>query len=768
MKDFFISYNSADKAWAEWIAWQLEANDYTTILQAWDFSGSNFVLEMHRALKDSERTILVFSLDFLKADFTQPEWAAVFVKDPTGEKRLLRPVRVRECKPDGLLAAIDYIDLVGLDEGAATKKLLDGLKKGRHKPERKPVFPKARAASAPVFPGLPAIWNVPIARNRNFTGREEQLKKLHDSLASGKAAALTQAIRGLGGVGKTQIASEYAYRHAGDYDIVWWVQSEDATKRASDYANLAMKLGMEEAKAADLNIAIEAVREWLRVNDKWLLIFDNAENPDDIRPYLPPSDRGHVLVTSCYSPWEAVAEPVDVEVMPEGEATEFLLKRTGSDDRKTAAELAKELGYLPLALEQAGAYIERTRIGLAEYLKAYRKSQTKLFNGAAAKPATGYEHTILTTWTMALEKVQVQCPAAIELMNLCAFLAPDDIPKDMIVNGAKRLPDSLSAAVTEPLRFNEALASLCSFSLIDIRGDGIYIHRLLQAIIRDQLKEDEQKTWAAGALELINGVFPRNIPTTPKVWSGCARLLPHALTTAGFAEKWNVVPEATGQVLNQAGIYLKGRAQFAEAKALYERALKIDEKTYGPDHPEVATDVNNLGSVLKDLGDLAGAKQCCERALKIGEKNHGPDHPKVAVCVNNLGEVLRAQGDLAGAKKCFERALKIGESTFGPDHPQVATCVNNLGSVLQSQGDLAGAKKCYERALKIDEKTYGSNHPKVAIRVNNLGSVLQDLGDLAGAKKCCERAYRIFAKFLGEDHPDTKIARDNLEFLSRK
>jgi len=811
MKDFFISYNSADKAWAEWIAWQLKEAGYSVRLDVWHFRpGSNFVLEMQKATSESRQTIAVLSQDFLQASFTQPEWAAAFREDPEGSASKLIPVRIDKCKPKGMLGSIIYIDLSDkTDEEAARKALLEGVKSSPAEPVSAVPFPKSKAKPigvAPAFPGFPKIWNVPLARNRNFTGREVQLKRLHDSLASGKVAALTQAIRGLGGVGKTQIAAEYAYRHAGEYDVVWWVQSEDATKRASDYANLAMKLGLKEAEDKDLNVTIDAVREWLRMHDKWLLIFDNAEHPDDIRPYLPHSTLGHVLITSRYSAWEAIAEPLDIEIMPEPEAIEFLLKRTGSDDRTTAAEIAKELGYLPLALEQAGAYIERTRIRLAEYLKAYRKSQTKLFKEAASTPATGYEHTILTTWTMALEEVQGQCPAAIELMNLCAFLAPDDIPKDMLIADVKHLPRKLARVVKNELKFNNAIAALRNFSLVNMRDDGLSVHRLLQAVIREQLKGVEQKTWAGAAVEITNKIFPYDSDDV-RTWRICARLLPHAHLAASQAEERDVAHEATGRLLNQAGLYLEGRAQFAEAKALLERALKIYERTDGPDHPNVATIVNNLGSVLQDMGDLAEAKRCYERALKIDEKAYGPDHPNVIRDVNSLGLVLKEQGeltgakacheralrtnekaygpdhprvaadvnnlglvlldmrDLAGAKKCFERALKIDEKVFGPGHPTVATDVNNLGSALRDLGDLAGAKKCFERALKIDEKVFGPDHPTVARDVNNLGGVLQDLGDLAGAKKCFERAYQIWVRFLGEEHPYTKIARENLDSL---
>lgn len=208
MKDFFLSYNKADRTWAEWIGWQLEEAGYTVIVQAWDFRpGSNFVLDMQRATVEAERTIAVLSPDYLSALFTQPEWAAAFVQDPTGEKGTLLPVRVRECEIKGLLHPIVYIDLFKLEEAIAKRALLDGVKRGRAKPDVEPDFPGAspRAISSkPHFPGaMPPIWNIPHLRNPNFTGREDELAELRASLLAGETAALVQAqaIHGLGGVG---------------------------------------------------------------------------------------------------------------------------------------------------------------------------------------------------------------------------------------------------------------------------------------------------------------------------------------------------------------------------------------------------------------------------------------------------------------------------------------------------------------------------------------------------------------------------------------
>jgi tetratricopeptide (TPR) repeat protein len=769
-KDFFISYTQGDRLWAEWIAWELEAAGYSTVLQAWDFRpGRNFVLEMDRAAKEASRTIAVLSPDYLSALFTQPEWAAAFAQDPSGEKGLLVPVLVRKVDIEGLLGQIIYIDLVDLNEEAARKALIAGVGPGRGKPSTAPGFPGAKPKKEPPrFPGaLPPIWNVPHRQNPNFTGREELLEALRESLAAGQATALTQAaLHGLGGVGKTQLALEYAFRHfrdKQDYDIVWWLRAEDPLALAGDYAALAAELDLPEKGAAEQEDQVAAVRRWLSQHDRWLLIFDNAGKPEDLMSYLPQGGGGQVLITSRYAAWRGTARPLDVRVWHRGESVAFILKRTGQQDEAAAVELAQELGDLPLALEQAGAYIDGCRCSISHYLELFRTRRQEILKKGKISP--DYPETVATTWEISFRKLQEEAPAAAALLNLCAFLAPDDIPREILEKGAAHLPQDLAAAVKDPLAWDEALAALRRYSLLEVGEDSLAVHRLVQAVVRDRLDEEGQKQWAGAAVETVNAALSADVDTNVKIWPWYSRLLPHALAAAAYGETFEIALPAAGRLLNQAGFYLGIRAEFEAAKNCYAHALAIMEHIKGPNHPHVAITANNLGRVLKDLGDLAGARAHYERALAIDEAAYGPNDPDVAIDVNNLGRLLKDLGDLAGARAHFERALAIWERVHGPNHPLVATAVNNLGLVLQELGDLEGAKEHFERSLAIDEAAYGPNHPDVAIDVNNLGGVLKNLGDLEGARSHLERALAILRQFLGEDHPHTRLVRENLESL---
>ena len=575
----------------------------------------------------------------------------------------------------------------------------------------------------PAAGGLPPVWNVPHGRNRNFTGRVGLLENLRAALTSGRPTAVTQAISGLGGVGKTQLATEYAYRHTFEYEIVWWVRSEEAATLASDYAALAGELGLEIGDGVDQRAIIEAVRRWLEQNGGWLLVFDNAPSRSALGDFLPRGTAGHVLITSRDPNWGAVAATLAVVVFDRAESVAFLLRRTGEMDENSANALAEELGDLPLALEQAAAYVEAKGGSIGRYLDLFGQRWKELL--ARGESPVDYDYTVATTWAMSFHGVEEASPVAADLLRLVAFLAPDNAPRSLLSEEAEHLPEPLRSVAGDALALDEAVAALRRYSLVEATAESLSVHRMVQAVVRDGLSQDEKKSWAGAAVELVNRAFPYR-QNDVATWAGSARLLPYALAAAGHAEDVGVAPEASGRLLNQAGSYLEVRAQLAEARTAYERALAMDEATYGP------------------------------------------DHPTVAIRVNNLGYVLQEQGDLEGARRHFERALAIFESAYGRDHPSVATGVNNLGLVLQDLGDVEGAWGHFERALAIDEAAYGRDHPGVATDVNNLGSVLQEQGDLAGARAHVERALRIFQQLLGDDHPSTKIARDNLHVLGER
>ena len=461
-KDFFISYTGADQERAEWIAWTLEEEGYSTILQAWDFRpGDNFMLKMQEASAEAERTIAVLSPAYLQSRFTAPEWAAAFAQDPTGQKGLLLPVRVQECDLKGLLPQIVYIDLVGRAEEEARAALLAGVDRRRAKPTAPPPFPSPSVPEKTRFPGaLPGVWNVPYLRNPNFTGREPLLTQLHEALAGGQGTTPRQprALCGLGGIGKTQIALEYVYRYTADYDVVWWIRSEDASTCAADFIALAAALRLPEAanpeQAANpdqkvpIDVVIAAARRWLEQHGEWLLVFDNAPEPEAVRDYFPRGGSGHIIITSRYPTWQGTATEFPVEVFDRQESVDYVLATTRQDDQATASALADVLGDLPLALAQAAAYVSAAGISISGYLDLFQRERAELWKDEAA-PAD-YGKTVATTWAVAMQKLTQQVPAAAAVLHLCAFLAPDNIPRSLLTEHPGVLPEKLKTVATTP------------------------------------------------------------------------------------------------------------------------------------------------------------------------------------------------------------------------------------------------------------------------------------------------------------------------------
>jgi len=759
-RDFFISYTVADRAWAEWIAVQLEAAGYTTVLQAWDFRpGSDFVHQMQQATATAARTIVVLSPAYFGSAFGEAEWRAAFVNDPSGERGLLVPVRVEACRPPGLLASRVYIDLVEVAEEEAQRRLLAGVDLSGARPTTAP-FPGA-AKAAKRFPGQgPAVSNLP-ARNPHFTGRSELLERLRAQLGGEPAAVVTQtgAIHGLGGVGKTELALEFAHRYQADYDIVWWITAEQPTSVTADLAALAEELDIE--RAADQAEMVKRLFRELRRRERWLLIYDNAERPETLEGLLPPGGDGRVLVTSRYGAWGKLGASLRLDVLGRDEAVVFLARRTGASDKAVLDGLARELGDLPLALEEAAAYLEETHADPGEYLKLVRGRARELFGLDQPPDELADQRRVATVWSLSLERVHQEAPEAEALLRLCAFLAPDEIPRELPREHPQVLPDELAAVVGDVLRYNRLLAAASRFSLAAVTPTSLGLHRLVQAVLQARLGADSEQGWAAAAVELLHESFP-NRSWEVATWQRCGRLLPHVLTVAGHAQRLGVAREQAGCLLYQASTYLRQWGLYRQARPVAEQALALTEAALGPQDAQVAWRCDELGRLLQKLGDLAGAKAQYERALAIGEAALGLDHPDVAIWCGGLGNVLQGLGDLVGARAQYERALAIGEATLNPNDPEIAARRSNLGNVLQGLGDLVGARAQYERALAISEATLGRDHPTIAIRRNNLGRVLQGLGDLVGARAQFERALEISEAALDPDHPHVAAGRNNL------
>jgi tetratricopeptide (TPR) repeat protein len=594
-----------------------------------------------------------------------------------------------------------------------------------------------------------------------LVGREQLLADLHARFsAEGGTNPRIMALCGLSGVGKTSVAVEYAHRRREELGLVWTFPAGDPTELAAAFGELAALLGGSGPQGtgnpvAQVHTALEARP------GGWLLIFDNAPAPAALRSVLPRAGRGWVLITSQHQDWPD-SQVMDVPVLDDEVAAGFLQARTSSADRDAALELARALGGLPLALEQAAAYIKATPLTVRGYLDLFRQRRKDMLDrGEPTRP----DERVSTTWQLAFEQLQETTPLAIGLLRLLAWCAPDQIPLHLLLqtppDRADSMPAELRTLLADPLAAADAVATLRHFSLISMPRDGmVSVHLLVQAVVRDQFGDDEAADWAEWALKLAAASLPA-APADYRSWSIYAELAPHIQAAAGRATSYPIVVEKI-HVLRDLGIYFSASEQLRAARTTFEGVLSFSEAVYGSDDPELAKAFGNLGQAQLRLGEFRDAHDNIDRALTALKRIYGPGHPEVAKALGNLSTVQRELGDLAGARASIESALDVFRAAYGTQHPEIAKTLGNLGTLQWTQGMLDEARVSLDHALTMSEAVYGCDHPEVAKALVRLSALQLRVRNLEEAHAGLDRALVISAQAHGLGHPETVPALSNL------
>ncbi|WP_250286232.1 FxSxx-COOH system tetratricopeptide repeat protein [Frankia sp. CiP1_Cm_nod2] len=761
--DFFVSHVSADREWAEWIAWQLEAVGYRVLVQPWDFvPGSNLIAEKHRATQLSARTISVLSAAYLASEHVAPEWQAALDADPSGRQRRLLMLRVEDCKPPGLLAQRVVVDLFATDATLATQRLLAAVRDERGKPTATPAFP---GRPEPGFPGrLPVVWNIPV-RLRFFTGRDALLEQIAEQLAGtgrvavtgpvGSRAAGAAALYGLGGVGKTQLAVEYAHRYADVYRWAWWIDAEQPVLVSGQLAALAPRLELPVSGRAAEDAA--AVLDRLSVTGDWLLIFDNAQSAEEVREWLPDTARGgHVLVTSRSPVWTPLATRIPVDVLSRSETTALLRQLVPDIDGPTAHELANLLGDLPLAVGQAAAYLEKSGETPAGYLATFRARRHRLL---AEGQDLVYGGSVDAAWSLSLQRLATESPAAVRLLGLAAFLGPEPIPLTLLTQPVGRRWQRQSGLAGRQVP--QAVTALLGYSLVTRDGDAIRVHRLVQEVTRTRLTRDRRR-YAAAARRLLVAAAPPGTED-PDSWPVWAVLAPHALTAPALYPEdpaEDIGPEAR-RLLLETGWYLRVRGDPHAAHSHHQQVHRSWARHLGLDHPDTLSAANNLAEDLRVLGDVAAARSLDEDTLRRRRQLSGDNHPDTLASANNLAIDLRLLGDVAAARNLDEDTLRRRQLS-GRDHPDTLRSASNLAIELRLLGEVAAARDLDEDTLRRRRQLFGDSHPDTLASANNLAEDLRVLGEAAAARDLDEDTLRRHRQLSGDSHPDTLASANNL------
>jgi tetratricopeptide (TPR) repeat protein len=781
MIDFFISYTQTDEAWAEWIAGVLQAAGYETKLQVWDFRpGVNFIGELHRTVDEAERTLVVLSPDYLNSRFGEAEWMAAFRRDPTGELGKILPVRVREVEPPGLLRSIVYIDLVGLEHSAARERLLSGLARGRAIPSALPGFPGGLPLPDPVAAvswlaslpvdeiperrPLPPGSSLPFPPNPFFVGRLDDLRTLARQLKGGEVSAIGHvepaAATGLGGIGKTQLACEFAHRY-GRYFAggVFWMSFADPAAVPTEVAASGRWLNLDPRyEELPVERQVDLVRQAWQSPLPRLLVFDNCEEEELLDRWRPPFGGARVLLTSRRARWEPT---LGVRVLALGTLTRAesleLLRKYRPDlpaDDPALGAIADELGDLPLALHLAGSFLARYADAApgrpSEYLASLRRSgllDHPSLQGKASKISpTRHEANVARTFALSFERLEpgdATDALAIVLLRRVAWLAPGEpIPRELLFALAGIGQANADAA----LRGEDALGRLTELGLLESQGGrGWRVHQLVAAFAQRTTESEEDRVAVEQAVTARARGLVIGFPHPLSAWESHLRVMAQ--------RAWEREDAIVASLCNILGSHLQQIGDYTGALPYLERALAVRRKVLGPEHADTSESLNNLGVLLRSLGDLAGARACQEEALAIRARA-GPESLDSATTLNNLGVVLRMQDDLAAAHSCLTRALAIRSSALGPEHPDTAQSMMNLAMLLRKEKDFTTALSLNEQALAIRETALGPEHPDVAKSLSVAGSLFRQQGDLAKAREYFTGALKLRERLLGPEHPD--------------
>ena len=612
------------------------------------------------------------------------------------------------------------------------------------------------------------LWNVPYPKNPYFTGRDSYLEEIHNRLHEAKSAVAGQAIRGLGGIGKTEIAVAYAYKFGSEYDAIFWVRADSELEIQQGLLNVHALLWPDVALPT-LDDAIRNVHKWLRDNSDWLLIFDNADAPELLKPYLPSIATGHVLLTSRANSFRSlqIASPIELPSLETEDAAAFLLRSTGREDaseeeKDAALEIARKLDGLPLALEQAASFVQQGAL-FSDYLESYRRQSIPWLEEGTAE-SRQYPKSVATTWLLNFKAVEKESPAAAELLRFTAFLGPDEIPYELLIESASELGTVLSEALAgadeQPLIVNKLLNPLARYSLVRFGEDRTYsTHRLVQEVTKHALGMDNCRRWARRAVATINSVFPN--PEFSN-WRLCSRLAPHAEMAVTHLTDYGPESPEPARVCSCLGIYLESQGQYRLAEPLFQQALEITRTALGVAHPDFATSLNNLAELYRAMGRHAEAEPLYQQALEVRRTALGEVHPDFATSLNNLGGLYAAVGRHAEAEPLYQQALEIYRTALGETHPSFAASLNNLAELYRAMGHHAEAEPLYQQALEIRRTALGEAHPDFATSLNNLALLYRAMGHHAEAEPLYQQALEITRAALGETHPSFASSLNNL------
>lgn len=654
---------------------------------------------------------------------------------------------------------------------------------------------------------LPQVWGDVPPRNPNFTGRDALLQQLHTQLrGSRETAVLPQALHGMGGVGKSQVAIEYVHRHSHEFDLIWWIPAEQPSQILSSLTKLAQRLGLDVSPEA--NSAVPAVREALSTGsipyDNWLLVFDNAESLHEVRSYFPTGGAGKILVTSRNPEWAAVARALEVDVFTRDESKQFLTNRTPELSDRDADRLAEALGDLPLAVEQAAAWHAATGMPVDEYLDLLQEKRIELLDDTASPD---YQVSVAAAWNVSLDKLTEINLAALQLLQVCSYFAPEPISREFFAGSPiTPITEALDETLRDPIKLGRAIRDIQRYALarFDHRNNTLQMHRLVQAVLVGRMDERQREIMRIGSHTLLASSNPHS-PGRRSRWDRYQALLPHVIVSRAvesedpnvqelvfeiveflfhwgdhtgcldFAEqaykhRLRLLGESNPQTLRLAKYvgFIRGvSAQFAPAAEILERSLEIYLERFGEDDEGCLDAMIMVAYSRRTRGDFAEARKLNERAFEICRRVFGPDDPVTLFAAHSLAISLRHLAEFTEARDRDAETYKRRQEVLGSDDSETLRTLNDFNLDLRECGDFVRAHRQQEEAHRRSQAAFGPDNPAVMRSALHLAVARRKAGDHPGALTLAEETLDRYRRRYGDNYPETMETALNLAIDKR-
>jgi hypothetical protein len=822
MAHVFINYRSIDNPWGaagihEWLSQRLDHQIFRDCVSLG--AGTHYPSAIRAELERSDLLIAVIGPRWLTATNprtgkrlidSEDDWVRRELAFAFGHNIPVLPVLLKDTPEDARLPMIadlpDDIRRLATVQACDVSQRRLGTDLNGLAEQVLRMLPAAAADDRKGWSGgprgSPIIWGGVPPRNPNFTGRDNLLSQLHERLEPGTTTAvLPQALHGLGGVGKSQLALEYTYRHREDFDIIWWIPAELTVQTQSSLVELGQRLAL--GTTTEVNVAVGVVLDGLRGsvrNDRqippnWLLVFDNADDPAALLPYLPTGGSGRVLVTSRNAQWLNLARPLEVDVFQRAESIALLRRREPHLSTDDADHLATSLGDLPLAIEQAAVWRAETGMPADEHLQLLHENQRKMLG---LPGPLDYRKSVAAAWSLSLDELEASNPAALRILQLCTFFAPEPVPRSMFGNarGLSVLP-GLDQALHDVLTLNEAFRDINRYALarFDHRVNSIQLHRLMQAVLISRMSEDEQWTMRHGAHLLLAANDP-GPPDDPDQWPRYGQLYPHVvasnaiecqdpavrglvLNMAQFLHFWGEVRAAlemsqyiydawhaglgadhvdTLRIGRWLGFMLWVNGKYQRSADFNAALLESHRRTLGEYHEDTLDAMGSVAGDRRAQGDFAGAlelsRTICERCVE----RFGDDDPLTLNAAHNLAVSLRLSGRFAEAKEWDEATYLRKIDLFGRDHSLTLLTQVGLTIDLRELGEYVAASTAHDDIVGRYRLVHGPTHPATLRAILHQAGMRRKVGDLAGATAAADEAYEGMAVRYGQDHPMTIAA----------